>query len=68
MVTLNEKLKELTEEELKQVTGGNAGSDTEGLRFSGKPVPLPEAKSKKEIDGGYAGKIVPDSTDEQIIK
>ena len=30
--------------------------------------PLPEAKSKKEIDGGYAGNIVPDSTDEQIIK
>ena len=68
VVTLYEKLHELTEEELSQVTGGNAGSDTEGLRFSGKPVPLPEAKSKKEIDGGYAGKIVPDPTDEQIIK
>ena len=66
--TVNKKLVELSEDELKQVTGGNAGSDIEGLRFSGKPVPLPEAKSKKEIDGGYAGKIVPDSTDEQIIK
>ena len=66
--TVSRKLHELTEEELKQVTGGNAGSDIEGLRFSGKPVPLPEAKSKNEIDGGYAGKIVPDSTDEQIIK
>ena len=60
-----EKLKDI---ELEQVAGGNAGSDTEGLRFSGKSVPLPEAKSKKEIDGGYAGKIVPDPTDEQIIK
>ena len=66
--TVNKKLVELSEDELKQVTGGNAGSDIEGLRFSGKQVPLPEAKSKKEIDGGYAGNIVPDSTDEQIIK
>ena len=65
--TLNNKLNELTEEELAQVSGGNAGSDIERLRFSGKPVPLPEAKSKKETDGGYAGKIVPNPSDEQII-
>ena len=65
--TLNKKLHELTEEELAQVTGGNDGMDTVSLRFSGKVVPLPEAKSKKEKDGGYAGKIVPDSSDEQII-
>lgn len=63
-----EKFNTLKEEELKQVAGGNDGMDTESLRFSGKVVPLPGAKSKKEKDGGYAGKIVPDPTDEQIIK
>ena len=65
--TVSRKPHELTDEELGQVTGGSVGSDTEGLRFSGKQVPLPEARSKKEIDGGYAGKTVPDPTDEQMI-
>ncbi len=40
----------------------NATVDVEGdvasLKFAGKSVPLPPAKSKKLIDGGYAGKIV----------
>ena len=40
----------------------NATVDVEGevasLKFAGKSVPLPPAKSKKLIDGGYAGKVV----------
>lgn len=54
---LNKKLAELTDEELTQVCGG---TDTESLRISGKPVPLPEARYKKESEGGYAGNTVPD--------
>lgn len=50
----------LTDEEIKVVTGG---ADDETLKVSGKTVPLPEAKSKKECDGGYAGNIIPKTTD-----
>ena len=32
--------------------------DTANLKIAGKSIPLPPAKSKKLIDGGYAGKKV----------
>ena len=32
--------------------------DVASLKFAGKTVPLPPAKSKKLIDGGYDGKVV----------
>ena len=47
----------LSDDELEKVA---AGTDTDSLRTSGKPIPLPEARSKKESDGGYAGNVVPD--------
>lgn len=58
-----EYLNELSEDDLKLITGGaNVGVEVDGdvasLKFSGKSVPLPPAKSKKLIDGGYAGKTV----------
>ena len=46
----------LSDDELEKVAGG---TDTDSLRTSGKPVPLPEARSKKESDDGYAGNTVP---------
>ena len=56
-------LNELSEEDLKLITGGtevtiDVNGDVASLKFSGKSVPLPPAKSKKLIDGGYTGKIV----------
>lgn len=54
------KIKNISDDELEKVS---AGSDTDSLKFTGKEVPLPEAKSKKECDGGYTGKIYPKSTD-----
>ena len=45
---------EIKEEDLEKVAGGE---DIDSLKFSGKVVPLPEAKPKKECDGGYTGKI-----------
>ena len=45
---------EIKEEDLKKVAGGE---DIDSLKFSGKAVPLPEAKPKKECDGGYTGNI-----------
>ena len=54
--TLNSKLKELSDNELGKIAGGE---DIDSLKFSGKVVPLPEAKPKKECDGGYTGKITP---------
>ena len=45
---------EIKEKDLEKVAGGE---DIDSLKFSGKAVPLPEAKSKKECDGGYTGKI-----------
>ena len=48
------KTVELKDEELKKVAGGE---DIDSLKFSGKAVPLPETKSKKECDGGYTGNI-----------
>ena len=49
-------------EERPQMNFINATVDVEGeiasLKFAGKSVPLPPAKSKKLIDGGYAGKVV----------
>lgn len=42
----------------------SAGSDTQSLRTSGKHVPLPEARSKKESDGEYAGNTIPIGTKE----
>lgn len=50
----------LSDDELEKVS---AGSDTDSLKFTGKEVPLPEAKSKKEEDGGYIGKINPNLID-----
>ena len=47
---------EIKEEDLKKVAGGE---DIDSLKFSGKVVPLPEAKPKKECDGGYTGNITP---------
>lgn len=55
--------KKLFDEELEKVV---AGTDTDSLKFSGKTVPLPEAKSKKECDGGYAGKIVSESDEPKL--
>ena len=46
----------LSDDELEKVAGG---TDTESLRTSGKPVPLPEARYKKDVDGGYAGNTAP---------
>ena len=54
--TLNSKLKELSDDELGKIAGGE---DIDSLKFSGKVVPLPEAKPKKECDGGYAGNNTP---------
>ena len=45
---------EIKEEDLEKVDGGE---DIDSLKFSGKAVPLPSSKSKKECDGGYAGNI-----------
>ena len=45
---------EIEEEDLEKVAGGE---DIDSLKFSGKAVPLPGAKSKKECDGGYTGNI-----------
>lgn len=55
-MTDKKKTIELKDDELKSVV---AGSDIESLRFAGKVVPLPEAKSKKEEDGGYVGNTNP---------
>ena len=45
-----------------QINFINATVEVDGevanLKFAGKSVPLPPAKSKKLIDGGYDGKIV----------
>ena len=54
------KIKNISDDELEKVS---AGSDIDTLRFTGKEVPLPQAKSKKEEDDGYAGKIITDSSD-----
>lgn len=51
---LNNKLKQLSDDEIDKIVGGG---DTDSLKVSGKAVPLPEANSKKPIDGGYAGNI-----------
>lgn len=53
------KSSELSDDDIKKVSGGE---DIDSLKVSGKEVPLPEAKSKKEEDGGYAGKIKPNPT------
>ena len=45
---------EIKEEDLEKVA---CGEDIDSLKFSGKAVPLPGAKSKKECDGGYTGNI-----------
>ena len=47
---------DIKEKDLEKVAGGE---DIDSLKFSGKAVPLPGAKSKKECDGGYTGKITP---------
>ena len=57
--SLNNKIKELSDGELEKVAAGN---DIDSLRVSGKEVPLPEAKSKKESDGGYSGKIISEAS------
>lgn len=49
--------KKLSNKDLNKVA---AGGDIDSLKFSGKEVPLPDAKSKKEEDGGYSGKIIPE--------
>ena len=54
---INKQNISLSDDELDRVS---AGSDTDSLKFTGKVVPLPEAKSKKECDGGYSGNIQPD--------
>lgn len=53
---MSEEKYELKDEELKSANGGD---DIPEVRIHGKDVPLPEAKSKKPIDGGYAGNIKP---------
>ena len=52
---LKKQTRELSDDELEKVP---AGSDIDTLRFSGKTVPLPEARSKKKIDGGYDGPTI----------
>ena len=58
VVEMGKKLAELSDEELVVVVGGvgvEVSGDTESLKISGKTVPLPPARPKKEEDGGYAG-------------
>lgn len=55
-MTKKKKINKLSNIDLNKVS---AGGDTDSLKFSGKEVPLPDAKSKKPIDGGYTGKISP---------
>lgn len=59
----NAKLKELSDDEMENVS---AGTDTDSLKKTGKTVPLPEAKYKKESDGGYAGKTIPESNEPNV--
>lgn len=64
--TLTNKLKELSDDEIGKIVGGE---DTDSLKFSGKPVPLPKAKSKKKCDGGYDGNIIIETgIDETVSK
>ena len=46
----------LLDDEMEKIA---VGSDIDSLKFSGKTVVLPEARSKKKCDGGYDGKILP---------
>lgn len=69
-IDYKEYLNELSEEDLKLISGGaqvsiEVNGDVATLKFSGKSVPLPPAKSKKLIDGGYSGKIIITDTPEE---